>query len=140
VWETERPFSLHLANGTVNGRADVILDREGNVFGDLALVDYKTSADPHADDVYAFQLAVYAAAGRGEGLNVRAAYLHELNKGDRKSIPIAVANTLDARHRASDLVDSIVAHSFPARPEKKKCRGCDMRAICVHALCTKRDL
>lgn len=140
VWESERPFSLHLANGIVNGRADVILDREGHVVGNLALVDYKTSTDPHADDVYAFQLAIYAAAGRGEGLNVQAAYLHRLKEGDRTPISVGVANTDKARHRASDLITSVVAGSFPAIPEKKKCRGCDVRAICAHALCNRSDL
>ena len=34
----------------------------------LAIVDYKTSNDPRADDLFAFQLAIYASAGRGEGL------------------------------------------------------------------------
>src|SRR5207253_4915858 len=28
VWETERAFELHLGQGVVQGRADVILDRE----------------------------------------------------------------------------------------------------------------
>ena len=31
VWETERPFELHLDGVTVTGRADVILDEEGGV-------------------------------------------------------------------------------------------------------------
>src|SRR6266536_3462075 len=79
VWETERAFELHLAQGVVHGRADVVLDNEGGHAGRLAIVDYKTTADAGADDVFAFQLAIYAAAGRGEGLNVEAAYLHELS-------------------------------------------------------------
>ena len=43
VWETERPFELHLGGVTVTGRADVILDREDGVPTALAIVDYKTS-------------------------------------------------------------------------------------------------
>ena len=43
VWETERPFELHLDGVTVTGRADVILDKEGGVPTALAIVDYKTS-------------------------------------------------------------------------------------------------
>lgn len=140
IWETERPFSLHLPNGIVNGRADVILDREGQVIGNLALVDYKTSSDPHADDVYAFQLAIYAAAGRGEGLNVQAAYLHGLKEGERTAIPVESSHTDTARRRASDLIASVVNGSFPASPEKTKCRGCDVRAICTYAICTKKEL
>jgi DNA helicase II / ATP-dependent DNA helicase PcrA len=45
VWETERPFELHLDRAIVTGRADVILDREGGEIGSLALVDYKTAGD-----------------------------------------------------------------------------------------------
>ncbi len=63
IWETERPFELHLDNGIVNGRADVILDEEGGVKDSLAIVDYKTASDVKTDDVFAFQLAVYSAAG-----------------------------------------------------------------------------
>jgi DNA helicase-2/ATP-dependent DNA helicase PcrA len=73
VWETERPFELHLEKGIVSGRAGVILDMEGGKINSLAQVDYKTANDPKADDVFAFQLAVYAAAGRGEDLDVAAA-------------------------------------------------------------------
>jgi DNA helicase-2/ATP-dependent DNA helicase PcrA len=140
VWETERPFALHLDNGVVTGRADVILDREGNVIGNLALVDYKTSTDPLADDVYAFQLAIYAAAGRGEGLNVRAAYLHGLKEGNRMPIEVGLAITDQAKVRAGKLISSLVDGDFPANPEKQKCRRCDVRAVCAHATCRASDL
>ena len=43
IWETERPFELHLDGVTITGRADVILDKEGGVPTALAIVDYKTS-------------------------------------------------------------------------------------------------
>ena len=83
IWEVERPFSLHLDNGVVTGRADVILDYENGLPKNLALVDYKTATGKEVDAVFAFQLAIYAAAGRGEGLDVQAAYLHRLKEGDR---------------------------------------------------------
>lgn len=41
IWETERPFELHLDGVTVSGRADVILDHEGGVPTALAIVDYR---------------------------------------------------------------------------------------------------
>lgn len=140
VWETERPFELHLDDGIVNGRADVILDREGGVIDNLAIVDYKTSNDPKGDDVFAFQLAIYASAGRGEGLTVEAAYLHQLKDSIRTGIPIDDTTVTDARSRASGLIQNIVSGSFPAKPEKSKCRRCDVRAICQHAECGKYDL
>ena len=140
VWETERPFSLHLEGGVVNGRADVILDYEGGVATNLALVDYKTSTDKSTDDVYAFQLAIYTAAGRGEGLNVTGAYLHRLKDGDRSAVPVDHPATQYAKERATQLITSLVAGKFPSKPEKKRCRGCDVRAVCPDALCEKYDL
>lgn len=139
VWQTERPFELHLAKGIVSGRADVILDREKNKVGRLAIVDYKTANESKTDDIFAFQLAIYAAAGRGEGLNVEAAYLHELKESKRVPIPVDTVKQKVARLRADALMESIVAGEFPARPEAAKCKACDMRAICQHAECGKYD-
>jgi DNA helicase II / ATP-dependent DNA helicase PcrA len=140
VWETERAFELHLQGGVVNGRADVILDREGGVINSLALVDYKTANDPRSEDIYAFQLAIYASAGQGEGLNVDAAYLHHLKEGERRPVPVDGRAVKVARQRASLLIEGIVEGDFPARPEEKKCKGCDVRAICKYAKCGKYDL
>jgi DNA helicase II / ATP-dependent DNA helicase PcrA len=139
VWETERPFELHLEKGIVSGRADVILDMEGGKINRLALVDYKTANDPKADDVFAFQLAVYAAAGRGEGLDVAAAYLHHLNTAQRRNVLIEDEKVKKAKERADSLIDGLVQGKFPARPETSKCRGCDVRGICKHAKCGKQD-
>lgn len=140
VWEVERPFSLHLANGVVTGRADVILDYENGVPSNLALVDYKTATEKRVDDVFAFQLAIYAAAGRGEGLDVRAAYLHRLKEGDRAPVPVDDSVTEGAKARAGQLIAALVDGKFPAKPEKKKCRACDVRAVCPSAACGKYDL
>jgi len=140
TWETERPFELHLDEGIVSGRADVILDKEGGVIGKLALVDYKTATDPKGEDVFAFQLAIYAAAGRGEGINVEAAYLHDLARSKRSGMAIDTPETQAARVRASKLFQSIALAQFPANPDKKRCKQCDQRAICKHADCSEFDL
>jgi DNA helicase-2/ATP-dependent DNA helicase PcrA len=134
VWETERPFELHLDNGIVTGRADVILDRENGVAGNLGIVDYKTSNETKTDDIFAFQLAIYAAAGRGEGLDVQAAYLHSLKESERHSVPVGPNEVAAARARAAHLIDGISAAEFPAKPDKDKCKRCDMRSICKNAI------
>ena len=133
VWETERHFELNVDNGIVSGRADVILDMEGGRINSLALVDYKTASDTSGDDIHAFQLAVYAAAGRGEGLNVTAAYLHNLKTSKRMDLPVEDAQTNQAKERASKLISGIIQKDFPAKPEKSKCTGCDMRNICKYS-------
>ena len=86
VWETERPFELHLDGVTVTGRADVILDEEGGVPTALAIVDYKTATHGEISD-HDLQLQVYADAGRREGLDVRAAYVHDLKAAARTRFP-----------------------------------------------------
>ena len=140
IWETERPFELYLEKGIVKGRADVILDEEAGIKGSLAIVDYKTASETKPDDVFAFQLAIYTAAGRGEGMNVRASYLHRLNEADRFSIPVHETVTEVARSCANDLIGDVVIGNFPAKPELKKCRACDVRAVCKDARCGKYDL
>ena len=89
VWETERPFELHLDGVTVSGRADVILDQEAESTA-LAIVDYKTSVHGGPED-HALQLQVYADAGRREGLDVRGAYVHDLKAGVR--LPRSISAT-----------------------------------------------
>jgi DNA helicase II / ATP-dependent DNA helicase PcrA len=140
IWQTERPFELHLRQGIVNGRADVILDQEGGVPDRLAIVDYKTANEPQKDDVFAFQLAIYAEAGRGEGLKVQAAYLHQLKESRRIPVTVDTVAGRVARNRADALIEGILAGDFPPRPSADECKKCDMRAICKHAQCGKYDL
>lgn len=139
VWQTERFFELHLDEGIVNGRADVILHNEGGIPDRLAIVDYKTATEAQLDDVFAFQIAIYAAAGRGEGLDVEAGYLHQLKDGIRHRVAVDESATSAARDRANRLITKLVAGNFPANPEKKKCRRCDVRAVCQHAKCGKYE-
>jgi DNA helicase-2/ATP-dependent DNA helicase PcrA len=140
VWETERPFELHLQKGIVKGRADVILDREDGIVGNLGIVDYKTANDPKTDDVFAFQLAIYATAGKGEGLEVNSAYLHSLKEGERRNVAVDDATLSAARSRADNLIEWVVSGDFSPKPEPTKCKTCDMRSICKHAQCSKYEL
>lgn len=132
IWETERQFELQLENATVSGRADVILDREGGAASAMALVDYKTAVNSAADDLYGFQLAVYSAAGREEGINVAAAYVHDLKTGRRASVPTGADDIKRAKDRARGLVEGIAERKFSAMPERRKCSACDVRFVCQH--------
>jgi len=131
IWQTERPFELHLTDGVVSGRADVILDCEGGTPGSLALVDYKTATEVAESDISAFQLAIYTAAGLGEGIDIRGAYLHDLDQGKRIAVPV-LEHAEEAKVRANHLVKRIVAQEFPAKPHKHKCGQCDVRFVCHH--------
>ena len=129
VWETERPFELHLPTAIITGRADVILDKEGGEVQSLAIVDYKTSTDQEANSEYELQLAVYADAGRREGLNIRAAYVHDLKAADRKPVDVSPAAIAASEQTVEDSVRSLRARNFSARPGRS-CRRCDVRRLC----------
>ena len=127
VWETERPFELHLDGVTVSGRADVILDKEGGTPTGLAIVDYKTSTD---DDTapYELQLQVYADAGRREGLDVRAAYVHDLG-GRRNGVAVDSDSLASAEQAVQDAAARIRNREFGPSPGLR-CRQCEVRTIC----------
>ncbi len=129
VWETERPFELHLPTAIITGRADVILDKEGGEIESLAIVDYKTSTDEEARDDYALQLAVYTNAGRREGLNVRAAYVHDLKAADRDPVDVSPQAIKASERIVEDTVRGLRDRDFRARPGHP-CHRCDVRRLC----------
>jgi DNA helicase-2/ATP-dependent DNA helicase PcrA len=133
VWETERPFELHLPTAIISGRADVILDKEGGEVQSLAIVDYKTSTDndPQAKDNYQLQLAVYTDAGLREGLNVQAAYVHDLS-GDRKPVDVSAASVRASEQTVESSVQSLRNREFKPNPGYA-CEHCDLRLLCRSA-------
>lgn len=132
VWATERPFEVHFDGGILAGRADVILDQENGHPDHLAIVDYKTSTDADRDERYAKQLTIYAAAGRQEGLQVDACYVHELKSSDRKSIDASQAETMAAMAWAETRFGEIATGVYPARAEQNNCEKCDFKLVCTH--------
>ncbi len=129
VWETERPFELHLPGVTVAGRADVILDREGGRPDALAIVDYKTSVHGDAGD-YALQLQIYSDAGRREGLDVRGAYVHDLKSGARSAVDVEQAALVAAESSVADAAVRLRARDYSANPGPR-CRACEVRTVCA---------
>jgi DNA helicase-2/ATP-dependent DNA helicase PcrA len=131
IWETERPFELHLDGVIVSGRADVILDREGGIEKALAIIDYKTSTSGNVLD-HALQLQVYADAGRREGLDVQAAYVHDLKAASRDSVGVDASDIADAETVVSEAATRIRARDYRPQPGAG-CRRCEVRTICAHA-------
>ncbi len=116
---------------TVSGRADVILDHEGGVPTALALVDYKTSVRGSALD-HALQLQVYADAGRREGLDVRAAFVHDLKRAARDPIAVGTDDIADAETIVTEAAERIRARDYAPNPGQR-CRTCEVRTVCRHA-------
>ena len=78
-----------------------------------------------------WQLQVYADAGRREGLDVRAAYVHELNSGQRRPVDIGTAALQGAETKVISLVERLKARQFAPSPGRV-CRECDVKALCKH--------
>ncbi|WP_298136961.1 ATP-dependent DNA helicase [Acidiferrobacter sp.] len=131
TWAVERPFELHLDQIVVAGRADVIMEGEGGRDGSLAIVDYKT----RADDTQGIdqQLRIYVDAGRREGLDIRAAYVHDLHSGDRIAIDVAQDQIDVAESEVLSIAGRLKAREFPPCPGTA-CRGCDVRALCRYTV------
>ena len=139
VWATERTFELQIDGGLLHGRADVILDGEGSSDA-LAIVDYKTPSLDYKDDIFKFQLAVYAAAARGEGLIVNVAYLHSLKDSNRDEVDVSSESVELAVEKIGTLVHGIKNGEFTPNPLPDRCKRCDVRRICKHATCNPVDL
>ena len=131
VWETERPFELHLNGVTVSGRADVILDREDGVPDRLAIVDYKTRASSE-NAAHDLQLQVYSDAGRREGLDVRAAYVHDLRAASRSSVPVDASDIAKAEASVATAAERIRGRDYRPNPGRR-CRTCEVRTVCNFA-------
>ncbi|MFZ4431528.1 MAG: PD-(D/E)XK nuclease family protein, partial [Phycisphaerales bacterium] len=134
IWATERPFEMHLAGGTLSGRADVILSHHEGRPDSLAIVDYKTAKDTTQDAAFAFQLAIYAAAGRGEGLQIDAALLHDLKRERRDEVDISPEATRKAVAKVDAMMTDLRQGNYLAKPEQRKCGACEYCKLCPHAI------
>ncbi len=132
VWAIERPFELQVEGGIINGKADVILDMVDGGPGRLAIVDYKSAKTLIADNKFHFQIQVYTAAGRGEGLEVAAGYLHDLTDGHREAVDVGQKAANEAVKRLGQSVRDIRRGHFPPCGKKETCRRCDYKLICRH--------
>lgn len=128
IWETERPFGLHLEGITISGRADVILDQEDGIPTGLAILDYKTAVAGNAQD-HALQLQVYADAGRRENLEVRGAYVHDLKGQARTAVDVSTEAITTAEAVVATAAGQLRRREFQPNPGDR-CRTCEVRTVC----------
>ena len=133
VWAIERPFELQVEGGIVDGKADVILDLVDGKPGRLAIVDYKSAKALSAEEKFHFQIQVYTAVGRGEGLEVAAGYLHDLTDGHRDAVEVGDGAAKAAVERLGRSVRDIRRGHFPPCGKKEICQRCDYKIICRHS-------
>jgi DNA helicase-2/ATP-dependent DNA helicase PcrA len=130
TWATERPFELYLDGAVISGRADVIYDNQDGQIGRLAIVDYKTSTGGQIDPL---QLQIYTEAGRREGLDVGGAFIQDLGAEKRYDVAIDAQSISDAETQIIATVETLRRREFEPRPERRKCRQCDVRQVCSAA-------
>jgi len=83
-------------------------------------------------DVHALQLQVYADAGRREGLNVRAAYVHDLKATRRDTVDVAQVAIDASEQVVTDAAVRLRAREFQPAPGLR-CRACEVRTVCAAA-------
>ena len=130
TWATERPFELYLDGAVISGRADVIYDNEDGKVGRLAIVDYKTSTGGQIDPL---QLQIYTEAGRREGLDVGAAFIQDLGAEKRYDVQVDAASIRKVEESIVETADSLRRRKFEPKPDRRKCRQCDVRKVCSAA-------
>jgi len=133
TWAVERPLALRLAEGTLTGRADLLLD-DTQQPPSLALVEYKSASANRPDQLFALQLLVYAAAAQAEGLPVRAAYLHRLKESKRAQVAVDKASVERAVQWARHTLSDLVARRYVPRPHPRTCSECDVHFVCADAV------
>ncbi|WP_407343373.1 ATP-dependent helicase [Pengzhenrongella phosphoraccumulans] len=131
TWATERSFELYLDGAVVSGRADVIYDEHDGQIGKLAIVDYKTSTGGKIEPL---QLQIYTDAGRREGLDVAAAFIHDMGTTQRHDVAVDPGTVATAEAHVVATVEDLRRRKFEPRPERAKCRACDVRKVCNAAV------
>jgi len=106
----------------------VILDHEGGRPTALAIVDYKTSTSGEVAD-HTLQLQVYADAGRREGLDVRAAYIHDLKAAARQPVAVDAQAIRRAEKTVAEAATRIRDRDYRPSPGHR-CARCEVRTIC----------
>ena len=130
VWGVERPFELHLPDGVVHGRADAVVADSPGPSPRLTLLDYKATTAPEREASYVWQLQVYAAAGRREGLAIEAGWLHEMSTGSRQPVDVDSTAVEQAEARVAELLTQMKDGELEAKPSRSRCKKCDWRPVC----------
>jgi len=78
------------------------------------------------------KLQVYSLAGRGEGLTVEAAYVHDLHAGTRAAADISAEASGRALTSVTQRLAALREARFEPKPEARRCSSCEYAGICGH--------
>ncbi|HUU10517.1 MAG TPA: UvrD-helicase domain-containing protein [Phycisphaerae bacterium] len=137
----EMPFVLALGETEVRGTIDLLFE---GADGEWEVVDYKSSAKPHADDgpdaPYDLQLGLYAlAAGRWLGRNVGRTSVYYVGSGEAQERPVSASDLAGAAAGAEEALAGITAGHFILATgasehynslSKRLCARCGHHVLC----------
>ena len=128
----EQPFSLRVDGLRLTGRIDRV-DRHPD--GSYEVIDYKTGSAKRAAELQRdLQLGVYALAAREvfrfDPLSLSYYYLET---SERVTVEKPQERLEEDRQTIVKVAEGIRAELFVARPDRKKCGGCDFRQLCPSA-------
>jgi len=126
----EHEFTAAVDGWTLRG----VIDRIDATEAGWRIIDYK-SGRPIARRRRDLQVALYAL-GAKTALNLDPIELEVVYLATGETVRVAGAAALvrDAEVDGSEVADGIRAGSFPARPERRRCRLCAYRLACADAL------
>ena len=78
------------------------------------------------------QLQIYTDAGRREGLDVTAAYVHDLRAGERADVDVSNRAVVTAEALVMGAAQRLRNRDYRPSPGKH-CRGCEVRTVCPSA-------
>ena len=125
----EKPFSMAVSGGLVNGQVDLVLDAGD---GGIEIRDFKLTERGATENRQEAerQLHVYALAAATLGREVSEASIHAFDTGATLEVPVGPDVLAEARGELERMIAGIGRQEFPPAPDEKRCAGCDWGLIC----------
>ena len=137
ILETEKRFEFTAGRALISGDIDLLKKMNGDgKIAEVEIIDFKTEKQKedgkyeldHSEQVRFYSYATKMSLGYKPGK----ALIHHLDTNEKDSVDISDESLAKTTHKINDSVERIVSGDFEATPDKKKCEGCDFRALCHH--------
>lgn len=126
ICSVEHPLQLFLADCTIIGRADAILQPKQKKF---VILDFKTSIGEETLEKYFLQQSVYSCAAIDAGVLITKFYIDDITTQER-FVALVDRDFLEkAKEKVDDLVKIVSEGRFQPSPSQH-CSNCDVRWIC----------
>jgi len=127
ISEVESRIEFPLENAIIDGKIDVIIDKNGNA----EIRDYKTSEDVVTKEEAEMQVLLYAEGLRKQGYNVTKVSTISIktNTKDERKVDDRIIN--ENKKKAESLINSLKNGNFAGK-KSKFCGRCEYQDICKY--------